>query len=56
MKKVISKVVMGIVFVMFGFVIVTQLKTVTIKSTATADNSKSSDILLENEQPQEQRY
>ncbi len=50
MKKIISKLVMGIVFVMFGFVIVTQLNTVTNKSADATDNSKSSDILLENEQ------
>ena len=51
MKKVISQLIVGFIFLLFGFMIVTQLKTISAQNSVTVDeNSQNPEILLENEQ------
>ncbi|MEG1256307.1 DUF881 domain-containing protein [Clostridium sp.] len=55
MKKLISKLCVGFVFLMFGFVIITQLNTIDKQSTTTSDSGLSPEILIENEQLKKQK-
>lgn len=50
MKSIFSKLCMGLIFLMFGFVMITQLNTVENQSVSKVDNSQTPEILLENEQ------
>lgn len=55
MKSIISKLLMGLIFLMFGFVIITQLNTIGKQNVNNVESSQSPEILLENEQLKEQK-
>ncbi|WP_346885347.1 DUF881 domain-containing protein [Clostridium sp. UBA4395] len=55
MKSIISKLSTGLIFLMFGFVIITQLNTIGEQSTDKVEGSQSPEILLENEQLKKQK-
>ncbi|WP_346847922.1 MULTISPECIES: DUF881 domain-containing protein [unclassified Clostridium] len=55
MKSIISKLCTGLIFLMFGFVIITQLNTIGEQSTDKVEGSQSPEILLENEQLKKQK-
>lgn len=55
MKSIISKLCTGLIFLMFGFVIITQLNTIGEQSTDKVESSQSPEILLENEQLKKQK-
>ncbi len=55
MKNIISKLCMGLIFLMFGFVIITQLNTIGKQNVNNVESSQSPEILLENEQLKEQK-
>lgn len=56
MKKFFSQIVVGFLFLVFGFMIVIQLKSVSVQNTVTIDeNSQNPEILLENEQLKKER-
>lgn len=56
MKKLISQLTVGLIFLIFGFMIVTQLKSINIQNTVNVDgDSKNPEILLENEQLKKER-
>ncbi|GAA0767493.1 DUF881 domain-containing protein [Clostridium subterminale] len=55
MKSIISKLSTGLIFLMFGFVIITQLNTIGDQSTNKVENSPSPEIYLENEQLKKQK-
>lgn len=51
MKKIISQLTVGFVFLIFGFMIVVQLKSINAQNSVAIDeNSQNPEILLENEQ------
>lgn len=50
MKKLISKLSVGLIFLIFGFVIITQLKTIEGQDAGAMTDNASPEILLENEQ------
>ncbi|MEG0772843.1 DUF881 domain-containing protein [Clostridium sp.] len=54
MKKIISQLTMGLIFLLFGFIITTQMNSLN-KQVATADNKQSPEILIEVEQLKKQR-
>lgn len=55
MKSIISKLLMGLIFLMFGFVIITQLNTIGKQNVNNVESSQSPEILLENEQLKKQK-
>lgn len=55
MKSIISKLCTGLIFLMFGFVIITQLNTIGEQSPDKVESSQNPEILLENEQLKKQR-
>lgn len=56
MKKFISQLTVGFIFLIFGFMIVTQLKSINIQNSVNVDeNSQNPEILLENEQLKKER-
>lgn len=54
MKKLLSQISMGIIFLLFGFMITTQLNTVN-NQVVKSENDQSPEILLENEQLKKQK-
>lgn len=50
MKKLISQLSIGLIFMLFGFVIITQLKSIDSVSDATTEQVANPEILVENEQ------
>ncbi len=55
MKSIISKLCTGLIFLMFGFVIITQLNTIGEQSIDKVEGSQSPEIYLENEQLKKQK-
>ncbi|WP_040194873.1 DUF881 domain-containing protein [Clostridium culturomicium] len=56
MKKFISQLTVGLVFLIFGFMIVIQLKSINAQNSVAVDgNSQNPEILLENEQLKKER-
>ncbi|MEG0132621.1 MAG: DUF881 domain-containing protein [Clostridium sp.] len=55
MKKLIAKLSVGFIFLMFGFVMITQLNTIDKQNTVSKDSSLSPEILIENEQLKKQK-
>lgn len=55
MKSIISKLCTGLIFLMFGFVIITQLNTIGDQSPDKVESSQNPEILLENEQLKKQK-
>lgn len=56
MKKFLSQLIIGLIFLMFGFMIVIQMKSVSIKNAVNVEgNNQNPEILLENEQLKKER-
>jgi len=54
-KSIISKLSTGLIFLLFGFVIITQLNTIGDQSTNKVDSTNNPEILLENDQLKKQK-
>lgn len=55
MKKLISQISIGLIFIMFGFVIMTQFNSITRQSVNNSSDELNPDILVENEQLQKDK-